>query len=261
MAMVPHNTYFHHNHEQDAEQRQHEMLSRHDNAFMGLEHMNHFSPQACLPNAFDRAGKFMVDGPVARNLYNASLWPLTPPLDCHLLPQRPTFKKPADISTYHCRLSVDTGCLGREALPATPPLSISGDSNSSTGSPPLTSKFLPTPTDFTLLHPGNMEGVKEGCEGEVTSEMVAMAEWTRCGTPPLAPGKLLLQSSHFLFTDKSVFLGCCDVEGTQLMEERSRYYMLRKMWKGAPNQASLRAHENPANHFFPWCQCSSTPPR
>ncbi len=37
---------------------------------------------------------------------------------------------------------------------------------------------------------GNMEGVKEGCEGDVKSEILAGGDWTRCCSPPLTPGML-----------------------------------------------------------------------
>ena len=36
----------------------------------------------------------------------------------------------------------------------------------------------------------NIEGVKEGCEGDVQSEILAGGEWTRCCSPPLTPGML-----------------------------------------------------------------------
>lgn len=34
----------------------------------------------------------------------------------------------------------------------------------------------------------NIEGVKEGCEGDVQSEILAGGDWTRCCSPPLTPG-------------------------------------------------------------------------
>ena len=34
----------------------------------------------------------------------------------------------------------------------------------------------------------NIEGVKEGCEGDVQSEILAGGDWTKCCSPPLTPG-------------------------------------------------------------------------
>jgi C2H2 transcription facotor len=69
--------------------------------------------------------------------------------------------------------------------PATPPLSSSG---SSVSSPPSSCDALLTPmNDF---FPGeSIEGVKQGCEGEVFSEILSAGlEW-RSATPPMTPGK------------------------------------------------------------------------
>lgn len=40
----------------------------------------------------------------------------------------------------------------------------------------------------------NIEGVKEGCEGDVQSEILAGGDWTRCCSPPLTPGTLYITS-------------------------------------------------------------------
>lgn len=69
--------------------------------------------------------------------------------------------------------------------PATPPLSSCG---SSISSPPSSCDILPTPV--LPFFPGEaMEGVKQGCEEEVFSEILAAgAEW-RSASPPMTPGK------------------------------------------------------------------------
>ena len=69
--------------------------------------------------------------------------------------------------------------------PATPPLSSCGSNISS----PLSSyDLLPTPVN--AFFPGeSIEGVKQGCEGEVFAELLSTgAEW-RSTTPPMTPGK------------------------------------------------------------------------
>jgi hypothetical protein len=46
--------------------------------------------------------------------------------------------------------------------------------------------MVPTPTG-AVFFAENIEGVKEGCEGEVKSEILAGENWTRSGSPPLTP--------------------------------------------------------------------------
>ena len=41
----------------------------------------------------------------------------------------------------------------------------------------------------------NIEGVKEGCEGDVQSEILAGGDWTRCCSPPLTPGTFYFTSA------------------------------------------------------------------
>ena len=57
-----------------------------------------------------------------------------------------------------------------------------------------------------------MEGVKEGCHGEVKSEILAGGDFSRCDTPPLTPGKFIFVISPSIATDpiviKAVVLSC-----------------------------------------------------
>lgn len=76
--------------------------------------------------------------------------------------------------------------------PATPPLSSCGSNISS----PLSSyDLLPTPVN--AFFPGeSIEGVKQGCEGEVFAELLSTgAEW-RSTTPPMTPGKFDSKPGH-----------------------------------------------------------------
>lgn len=67
--------------------------------------------------------------------------------------------------------------------PATPPLSSSG---STVSSPPSSCDILPTPL-LDIFPSETMEGVKQGCEGEVFSEILSAGlEW-RSATPPMTP--------------------------------------------------------------------------
>lgn len=84
-------------------------------------------------------------------------------------------------------LTLDTECGAPDVhiYPSTPPLSVSG---SSVSSPPSSCGLLPTPVAGPFFALENIEGVKEGCEGDVQSEILAGGEWTRCCSPPLTPG-------------------------------------------------------------------------
>lgn len=70
-------------------------------------------------------------------------------------------------------------------FPSTPPLSASG---SSISSPPSTSGAQHTPISDTFFAFEKVEGVKEGCEGDVHTEILANADWTRSDSPPMTPG-------------------------------------------------------------------------
>jgi hypothetical protein len=101
---------------------------------------------------------------------------------------QPVFQKPAILVQDHSpRLhNIDTGCADLYLLPATPPLSSSG---SAISSPPSTCGVLPTPVNGMFLGLESLEGVKEGCEGEVQCEILASEDWSRLGSPPMTPGK------------------------------------------------------------------------
>ena len=85
-------------------------------------------------------------------------------------------------------LTVDTSCMGTDAhsFPATPPLSTSG---STISSPPSSCGVLHTPVNGGYFRLESIEGVKEGCEGDVVSELLANCDWARSNSPPLTPGK------------------------------------------------------------------------
>ncbi|KAL8912434.1 MAG: hypothetical protein Q9171_002527 [Xanthocarpia ochracea] len=83
-------------------------------------------------------------------------------------------------------LSLNTECSTPDlyVYPSTPPLSVSA---STVNSPPSTCGILPTPVTGGWPPMENLQGVKEGCEGEVQTEILAGGDWTRCGSPPLTP--------------------------------------------------------------------------
>lgn len=85
-------------------------------------------------------------------------------------------------------LMVNTQCQGY--FPATPTLSASG-SFSSASTPPSTCGILPTPINqgvfFAKPQMAGYPAVKQGCEDEVFSEVLAGGDWTRPGSPPMTP--------------------------------------------------------------------------
>lgn len=102
------------------------------------------------------------------------------PQETHVKPSIVVQQEPA------AQLHLDTKCNGSDlyGFPSTPPLSTSG---STISSPPSSCEVLPTPVD-SFFPTEKVEGVKEGCEGEVQSEILANVGWSRCNSPPMTPG-------------------------------------------------------------------------
>merc|ERR1712137_1512937 len=103
---------------------------------------------------------------------------LTPVASPQPMYQKPTILiQPQDSPYLH---PIDTDY---SFSPATPPLSSCG---SNTSSPPSSCDVLPTPMHDMFSGEG-IEGVKQGCEGEVFSELLSAGlEW-RSASPPMTP--------------------------------------------------------------------------
>ena len=102
---------------------------------------------------------------------------------------RPMYQKPTILIQEHTpRLMIESNAQESDMYfyPATPPLSASGSSISS----PSNCEMLQTPMNPMFFGYEGVEGVKEGCEGEVQAENLAGHDWARCGSPPMTPGKL-----------------------------------------------------------------------
>lgn len=98
---------------------------------------------------------------------------------------RPALQKPAFLYQYEGQqLALDTSC-GTQGLPMYPPTPALSSSGSAASSPPSTCGILPTPTTGSCM---GLEGVKEGCHGDVSSEILAGGDFTRSGSPVLTPG-------------------------------------------------------------------------
>lgn len=115
-------------------------------------------------------------------------------------PQPPKWPSPHMVHQKHPllyqpegqHLQLDTACNAPDVIisPSTPPLSVTG---SNTSSPPSTCGVIQTPVSSAYYPIANIEGVKEGCEGEVKSEILAGGDWTRSCSPPLTPGTYTCQ--------------------------------------------------------------------
>jgi DNA-directed RNA polymerase subunit RPC12/RpoP len=103
---------------------------------------------------------------------------LTPVASPQPMYQKPTILIQPQDSPY--LRSIDTDF---SYAPATPPLSSTG---SNVSSPPSVCDILPTPVNG-FFSPDGIEGVKQGCEEEVFSELLSAGiEW-RSATPPMTP--------------------------------------------------------------------------
>ncbi|KJX93915.1 transcription factor C2H2 Seb1 like protein [Zymoseptoria brevis] len=86
----------------------------------------------------------------------------------------------------HHLMPIDTEC---RYYPGTPTLSASG-SFSSVSTPPASADIIPTPVNGVFFGKSNSTqwpAVKQGCEEEVFSEVLAGGDWTRPGSPPMTP--------------------------------------------------------------------------
>ncbi|KAL3473556.1 hypothetical protein BJX99DRAFT_195688 [Aspergillus californicus] len=83
-------------------------------------------------------------------------------------------------------MPIDTRFVSHDyyAFPSTPPLSTAG---SSVSSPPSINGAVHTPINDSFFAFDKVEGVKEGCEGEVHAEILANIDWQRSASPAMTP--------------------------------------------------------------------------
>ncbi|KAK2796823.1 hypothetical protein FQN50_009424 [Emmonsiellopsis sp. PD_5] len=83
-------------------------------------------------------------------------------------------------------LALDTNCGGPDlyGFPSTPPLSSSG---STVSSPPSSCGMVHTPVNGSFFQLETIEGVKEGCQSDVQTEILANLDWARSSSPPMTP--------------------------------------------------------------------------
>ena len=183
MAPAP---FFYYTPEANPDHRQHGHFSPHPSTVVPSSQVQHFQQPAYPQEMMYQQPQRPSSGETHMYMHpNAfSMQPAMPPMAS----PRPLYQKPAFLFQSEGQsLSLDTECVEVDGYiyPATPPLSISG---SAISSPPTSCGLLPTPTTSAFFGTQNIEGVKEGCEGDVKSEILAGGDWTRCGSPPLTPG-------------------------------------------------------------------------
>ena len=186
--------FFFYNPEPDSQHRQHGHFTPHpteyqfSHAVPSFQHpsmpeqFTGYPPQAfgSRPSSSDSLQHFQSKPQYYRQM---AMTPMASP--------RPIYQKPTILIEQHSPrlLSLDTQCAATDMyyFPSTPPLSTSG---STISSPPSSCGMIPTPVQDGFLSRESFEGVKEGCEVDVQSEILAGGDWARSGTPPMTPGKL-----------------------------------------------------------------------
>jgi hypothetical protein len=161
--------FFYYNPEQQRDNRQQPLFTPHPGTVASNAQMHHFHQQV-YPSELMGQMKERPSSAGSHMYMHAAPYAFQTPIAS----PRPIYQKPLVLDTA-CSFDSD-----RFMYPVTPPLSISG-------SPSMSSGILPTPTAPVFFE--NIEGVKEGCEGEVKSEILAGENWTRSGSPPMTPGK------------------------------------------------------------------------
>lgn len=101
-------------------------------------------------------------------------------------PQPSNLKASLAVQGSPALMPLDTRFVSNDyyAFPSTPPLSTSG---SSVSSPPSTNGTLHTPMQESFFALEKVEGVKEGCEGDVHAEILASVDWQRSASPAMTP--------------------------------------------------------------------------
>ena len=188
--------FFYYNPETGTENRSHGLFSSQPNAISDASQLHLYQQQRYHQEMMMQGQpQMMYSGPSATG--TQGFLPLKPTYAMHpsmemVASPQPMQQKAAFLYQHDGHpLTLDTECGTPDVhfYPSTPPLSVSG---STASSPPSTCGLLPTPVNGPVFALENIEGVKEGCEGDVQSEILAGGEWTRCCSPPLTPGMCLV---------------------------------------------------------------------
>ncbi|CAD6583796.1 MAG: hypothetical protein ASARMPREDX12_001454 [Alectoria sarmentosa] len=217
MAQAP---FFYYTPDPNVDHRQHGQFTPHPNAVHNGMAMHHYQQQL-YHHEMTMHGQYPVYAPLPSSGPHVYHQPQKSMLA--MASPRPMQQKPAFLCQYEGpQLSVDTECNTPDlyVYPSTPPLSFSGSVSSS---PPSTCDVSPTPVTGAYMGlEKNIEGVKEGCQSDVQSEILAGGDWTRCYSPPLTPGddeehKLILGGDLSLVKQEAHFSKSFDSSATSTL--------------------------------------------
>ena len=171
-------SFFYYNPESNNDHRQHGHFSQHPSA--GHEDVS------ILPNH----QHYYPTGMMMHHHYHhhqSMMYPQVHQKPLLVSPQPTQQRAGVLASSDQANLAVNTQCgaLDTSLDPMTPALS---ETRSGSSSPPSTCGILPTPMTGTCFGSGILEGVKQGCEGDVKNEILAGGDFTRACSPLLTPG-------------------------------------------------------------------------
>lgn len=128
---------------------------------------------------YSRPSSSCSQPPMPMHMYNQNFVASAP-----MFSPKPMYQKPTIVMNENMPRVMSQEQYDPEMFfgPCTPPLSSSGSAMSS----PSSAQGLQTPMDNATFY-FSVEGVKEGCMGEVEGENLA-GEWANCGSPPMTPG-------------------------------------------------------------------------
>ncbi|KAL2351814.1 hypothetical protein BJ546DRAFT_1029082 [Cryomyces antarcticus] len=177
--------FFYYNPDPNPENRQHGHFSPHPHGLPHVPQSHGQDYQTAFPTniAYQRpksAGSHPLYQPIPTYMTQAMITPVASP--------RPAYQKPTILIQQQSPylFPLDTECSDLHFVPATPTLSTSG-SFCSMDSPPSTCEMVPPPVNGVFLNGTSFEGVKEGCEKGVFSEILAGGDWSRACSPPMTP--------------------------------------------------------------------------
>ncbi|RDL34547.1 uncharacterized protein BP5553_07675 [Venustampulla echinocandica] len=169
--------FFYYNPDPKPDNRQHGHFSQHPTNVQAQAYHPHLHTMPSTP-IYSRPNSSCSQPPMQPPMFNAgfagNMTPMASP--------RPLYQKPTILIQDHTSrmMEADGSETDMYYYPSTPPLSEYGSVMSS----PSSCDVLQTPVNSVFL---GVEGVKEGCEGEVQSENLAGGDWARCGSPPMTP--------------------------------------------------------------------------
>ncbi|PGH04632.1 hypothetical protein AJ79_07029 [Helicocarpus griseus UAMH5409] len=178
---------------QQPQQQPHHLQFQHPNGHMPIypvhpihQHQHHAQAPMHQPNVQDKQVGYAHSHPPAQasamSLLNGTMHmpPTASPQPLHLKPSIVLHQDSPSL------VPLDTSCGGPDlyGFPSTPPLSSSG---STVSSPPSSCGMVHTPVNGSFFQLETIEGVKEGCQSDVQTEILANLDWARSSSPPMTP--------------------------------------------------------------------------